>query len=65
MVLFNCVEFIFRKRTRKKKNNYLDNFFFAALMETLCNNQVNVFLGLCEDIGFPVAPKKKQFGEKH
>ena len=42
----------------KKANNYLDDFLFAALLAALCNNQVQVFLNLCQEIGFPVAPEK-------
>ena len=54
----NCIEFIFRKRTGKKANNYLDDFFFAALLAVLCNNQVQKFLNLYDEIGFPVVLEK-------
>ena len=58
----NFVEFIFRKRSGKKANNYLDDFFFAALLEALCNNHVDVFLKICDEIGFPVTLEKTVWG---
>ena len=42
----------------KKLNNYLDDFLFAALLKTLCNEDVKQFMDICNEINFPVAPKK-------
>ena len=38
--------------------NYLDDYFFAALLEALCNEQVKSFLWVCEEINFPGAEEK-------
>ena len=38
--------------------NYLDDFFFVALLKALCNNQIKIFLEVCELIKFPVAIEK-------
>ena len=40
----------------------LDDFFFAALLEALCNNQVQAFLNICDEINFPVVPEKTVWG---
>ena len=42
--------------------NYPDDFFFAALNNLLCNNQVRCFLGIYETIGVPVALEKTEWG---
>ena len=36
----------------------MDDYFFAALMELICNNQVRMFLHVCEMISFPVSLEK-------
>ena len=54
----NCVAFLCYKKTGKKVNKYVDDFFFAALMSALCNGSVYEFLNICEQINFPVAPEK-------
>ena len=38
--------------------NYLDDYFFAALLSAMCNLQLNTFLQVCEEIKFPVALEK-------
>ena len=51
-----------KKRTSKKSINYLDDFFFAALLKMLCDQQVQFFLDLCKDINFPVSLDKNFLG---
>ena len=34
--------------------NYLDDFLFAALMQWLCDHQINIFMQICADINLPV-----------
>ena len=58
----NCVAFLVRKRTGKRTNNYLDDFFFTALLQALCNGHVKAFMEICEVINFPVAPEKTVWG---
>ena len=47
--------YLFKKRTGKKSNNYLDDFLFTALIKTMCDGQVNVFLELCKEINFLIS----------
>ena len=42
--------------------SYLDDFFFCALMKCFCDQQVQTFLDLCKDIGFPVTMEKTEWG---
>ena len=50
------------KTNGKVPVNYLDDFFFIALLKALCDNQVNVFLQVCTDIAFPVSLDKTFWG---
>ena len=54
----NCVAHIHRARTGKSMNNYLDNFFFVALLKLLCDGLVSEFLQICQQINFPVSLEK-------
>ena len=51
----NAVKHIVQHKTSKKLVNYLDDFLFAALRKFMCNNQVKVFLQVCETIAFPIS----------
>ena len=44
--------------SRKRNVNYLDDFFFAALLRAMCNAQVDLFLRICSEINFPVSLEK-------
>ena len=46
----------------KKITNYLDDFLFTALLRFLCNEQVQTFLWVCNEIGLPVNEKKTFWG---
>ena len=54
----NAVKHIVQWRTKQNIVNYLDDYFFAALMKLLCNNQVKEFLAVCDTISFPVSLEK-------
>ena len=54
----NAVAHIVKHRNRRNLVNYLDDYFFAALMKLLCNGQVNAFLQVCQEICFPVSLEK-------
>ena len=58
----DSVAFLVTYRTGKKNVNYLDDFFFAAMLRAICNWQVNVFLDVCHIINFPVSIKKTYWG---
>ena len=42
--------------------NYLDDYLFIALLKAMCDNQIRVFLDICEQINFPVALEKTFWG---
>ena len=54
----DCLSHIQSVKSGKKPINYLDDFFFAAFLRSLCNHQLDIFLNLCQQIGFPVSLEK-------
>ena len=50
----NAVAAIFRYKTGKKSNNYLDDFLFTVLLSQACDNLVRKFLDICGHINFPI-----------
>ena len=55
----NCVAHIFKVKSGGKKTvNYMDDYFFAALLKHLCDDQVKLFLQICNKIAFPVSLEK-------
>ena len=42
--------------------NYLDDFFFVALLKQICDHHISTFLRICEQINFPVSLEKTQWG---
>ena len=54
----NAVAHLVKYFTGKENINYLDDFFFVALMTAICDNQVSTFLNICESIRFPVSMEK-------
>ena len=54
----NAVAFLVRHRTKKQLVNYLDDYFFAALIAMICDYQLTTFLKVCEEIQSPVALEK-------
>ena len=54
----NAKKHIVEWKTKKNLVNYMDDFLFAALMKLICNNQVQMFLDICEQIAFPVSLEK-------
>ena len=60
----NSIAYLVSYRTKAPCLNYLDDFFFAAMLRMICNSQVNVFLQLCKQINFPVSLEKTYWGTK-
>ena len=58
----NAVAHIVKFRTKRDLVNYLDDYLFAALLKLVCNNQVDIFLRVCEEINFPVSLEKTFWG---
>ena len=54
----DAIAHVMRTKTGKDNVNYLDDFLFIALMRWYCNRQIEIFLGICRDIKFPVALEK-------
>ena len=54
----NAVAHIVATRTKKIPINYLDDYFFVALLRSYCDGQVKEFLDVCKLIGFSVSLEK-------
>ena len=54
----DAVAFIFLKKTGKKTVNYLDDYYFAALLKAFCDGQIRIFLDICDFINFPISMEK-------
>ena len=46
----------------KKTVNYLDDYYFLALLKSLCNGQIQAFLEICDLINFLVSLNKTEWG---
>ena len=58
----DAIAWIVQYRTKKENVNYLDDYLFAALLKAMCNEQIQVFLDVCEEVKFPVALEKTYWG---
>ena len=58
----DSISFLVQVKTMKENVNYLDDYLFAAALKRECDRQVKVFLGICEQINFPVAIEKTFWG---
>ena len=54
----DAVAYLVKFFTGKDNVNYLDDFFFVALLKAICNGQVETFLRICKLINFPVSMEK-------
>ena len=60
----NAIAHIVTAITKKDNVNYLDDFFFVALIKHLCDQQVNTFTQVCDKIKFPVSLEKTFWGSR-
>ena len=51
----DAIGHVVNTRNRKKTVNYLDDYFFAALLKIWCDWQLRTFLEICKEISFPVS----------
>ena len=58
----NAIAHLVTFRTKRKNINYLDDFLFAALIKLLCNQQLQMFLNICQQVNFPVSIEKTFWG---
>ena len=42
--------------------NYLDDFLFAAIKKILCDQQVTLFMQICDQLGIPISIEKTEWG---
>ena len=54
----NAISHLVKWKTGKTNVNYLDDFLFAALLKAICDGQVEAFIQICAELGFPVAIEK-------
>ena len=59
----NALKHILSYRTGEKAiTNYLDDFLFLAVLKALCDQLIQEFLNLCNDLNIPVAVEKTEWG---
>ena len=58
----DSIAFLVRYKTGNPTVNYLDDYFFAALLKAWCDWQLNQFLDICQKINLPVALEKTFWG---
>ena len=58
----DAIAYLVYVKTLKRNVNYLDDYFFAALLKVNCDGQLKVFLFICEQINFPVSMEKTFWG---
>ena len=58
----NAVAHIVRFKTKKDLVNHLDDYLFVAMLKCWCDQQLQIFLDICESISFPVSAEKTLWG---
>ena len=58
----NAVAFLVEFKTGEILVNYLDDYLFVAILKSWCNQQIQCFLAVCQDINFPVSMEKTEWG---
>ena len=60
----DALSYIVEKLTGGIENvNYLDDYFFVALLKAMCDRQITTFLQVCGQINFPVSMEKTCWGQ--
>ena len=54
----NAIAHLVSHRTGEPNLNYLDDFFFVAILAYMCNSHIETFLQVCKEINFPVSLDK-------
>ena len=58
----NAIAFLVTGKIQRPLINYLDDYFFTAIMKLLCDVQIQQFLDLCKEVNFPVSLEKMFWG---
>ena len=62
----NGLKHILKARMKKRGHaltNYLDDFLFTAMAKWICNQMIQSFLNLCEELNIPVAVEKTEWAD--
>ena len=54
----DAIAHIMQVKNGKELVNYLDDFLFVALLRWVCNQHLQTFLDVCQEINFPVSKEK-------
>ena len=54
----DAISWIVEAKTGQENLNYLDDYFFADILTSLCNQQIGIFKQICCQIGMPVSEDK-------
>ena len=62
----NALKFLAEKRTHAEGTvtNYLDDFLFIALLLLVCNDQIQQFIAMCDEIGVPISHERTVWGSE-
>ena len=58
----DAISHVMTKLTGKRNVNYLDDYFFVALLKAMCNGQIDKFVQICKKIRFPISIDKTFYG---
>ena len=58
----NGISHIMKYRSSKENVNYLDDFLFAAIRKLWCDQQIQMFINICDEIGLPINVNKTFWG---
>ena len=58
----DSISHIVEWRTSTSNLNYLDDYFFIALLKTICDRQLDEFVRVCYMINFPISLEKTFWG---
>ena len=58
----NAVSHIVTALTQKENINYLDDYLFIAYLKQMCNDQLECFIVVCQQINFPISEEKTVWG---
>ena len=60
----DALSHIVQYKTGAENVNYLDDYFFVALLRAICNSHIKTFLEICKLINFPVSVEKTYWGTR-
>ena len=58
----DAIAHIFRMTTGNPTLNYLDDYFFVAILKSMVDADIRRFLDICLEVGMPISPEKTFWG---